>query len=48
MTVKYSLLKDSEQIFASKYQLYFPTKEELIEQIVREKDHFEQEKKLNE
>lgn len=47
-TVKYSLLKDSEQIFASKYQLYFPTKEELIEQIEREKDYFEQEKKLNE
>jgi len=46
-TVKYSLLKDSEQIFASKYQLYFPTKEELIEQIEREKDYFEQEKKLN-
>lgn len=46
-TVKYSLLKDSEQIFASKYQLYFPTKEELIEQIEKEKDYFEQEKKLN-
>jgi len=48
MTVKYSLLKDSEQLFTSKYQLYLPTKEELIEQIVREKDHIEQEKRLNE
>lgn len=47
-TVKYSLLKDSEQIFASKYQLYFPTKEQLIQQIEKEKDFYEQEKRLNE
>lgn len=47
-TVKYSLLEDSEQIFASKYQLFFPTKEEFIEQIEREKDYYEQEKSLNE
>ncbi len=46
-TVKYSLLKDSEQIFASKYQLYFPTKEQFIQQIEREKDFYEQEKQLN-
>lgn len=46
-TVKYSLLKDSEQIFASKYQLYFPTKEEFIQQIEKEKYFYEYEKKLN-
>ena len=46
-TVKYSLLDDNKQIFASKYQFYFPTEKELIEKIEREKDFYEREKKLN-
>ncbi len=46
-TVKYSLLKDSERIFASKYQFYFPTEKELIEKIEQEKEFYEREKKLN-
>jgi len=35
--VKYSVLNDSRQLFASKYQLYLPTEQELIEEIEREK-----------
>lgn len=35
-TVKYSLLKDSEQIFASRYQLYLPTEKQLKDEIERE------------
>ena len=46
-TVKYSLLKNNEQIFASKYQFYFPTEKELIEKIEQEKEFYEREKKLN-
>ncbi len=34
--VKYSVLNDSQQIFASKYQLYLPTEEELKREIERE------------
>jgi len=34
--VKYSVLSESKQIFASKYQLYLPTEEELVEEINRE------------
>ncbi len=45
-TVKYSLLKDSEQIFASKYQFYFPTEKELIEKIEKEKEFYELEEEL--
>jgi len=36
--VKYSVLNESKQLFASKYQLYLPTEEELAEQINREKN----------
>jgi len=36
-TVKYSVLNDSEQIFASKYRLVLPTEEELIAELEREK-----------
>jgi len=39
--VKFSLLKDSEQIFASKYKLVIPTEQELIEEIEREKQFIE-------
>lgn len=35
--VKYSVLKDSEQIFASKYMLYLPTEQELREEVERER-----------
>jgi predicted nuclease of restriction endonuclease-like (RecB) superfamily len=35
--VKYSVLQDSQQLFASKYQRFLPTEEELIAEIEREK-----------
>ena len=35
--VKYSILNGSEQLFATKYSLYLPTEQELIEEIAREK-----------
>lgn len=44
--VKYSLLKDSKQIFASKYKLYLPTEKELKQELTRERKMIEQEKKL--
>ena len=31
--VKYSVLKESKQIFASKYKLYLPTEKELIAEL---------------
>jgi hypothetical protein len=34
--VKYSVLKDNKQLFASKYKLYLPTEEELKEELERE------------
>jgi len=34
--VKYSVLKDSEQLFASKYRFVLPTEEELISELERE------------
>ena len=46
--VKFSMLKDSKQIFASKYKLYLPTADELREEIEREKELIEMEKSLNE
>lgn len=36
---RYSVLKGSEQLFASKYKLYLPTEEELRVEIEREKLH---------
>lgn len=45
--VKYSLLNDSKQIFASKYMTYLPTEQELRKEIERERQQIEQEKKLN-
>ena len=44
--VKYSLLSESKQIFASKYQLYLPTEEELRNELEREKREIEMEKGL--
>jgi predicted nuclease of restriction endonuclease-like (RecB) superfamily len=35
--VKYSVLKGNKSLFASKYKLYLPTEQELIEEIRREK-----------
>jgi len=35
--VKYSVLNENEQLFATKYRLYLPTEEELIAEIEREK-----------
>jgi hypothetical protein len=35
--VKYSILNDSKQLFATRYMLYLPTEEELIAEIEREK-----------
>jgi hypothetical protein len=35
--VKYNILNDSKQLFATKYVLYLPTEEELIAEIEREK-----------
>ncbi len=46
-TIKYSLLNDNKQIFASKYQFYFPTEKELIEKIEQEREFYEREKKMN-
>jgi predicted nuclease of restriction endonuclease-like (RecB) superfamily len=44
--VKYSLLNESNQIFASKYMLYLPTEQELKREIERERMQIEQELNL--
>ncbi|MDD3136606.1 MAG: PDDEXK nuclease domain-containing protein [Methanoregula sp.] len=36
--VRYSVLNDSSQLFASRYKLYLPSEQELIEEIEREKE----------
>ncbi len=38
--VKYSVLKDKQRLFASKYKLYMPTEKELVAEIEREKEVF--------
>ena len=45
--VKYSLLSESKQIFASKYHLYLPSTTQLEQEINRERLQIEQEKKLS-
>ena len=45
--VKYSLLNESNQIFASKYMTYLPTEKELQAEIERERQQIEQEISLN-
>jgi predicted nuclease of restriction endonuclease-like (RecB) superfamily len=45
--VKYSLLNESNQIFASRYKLYLPTEEELSKELEREKQQIETESRLN-
>ena len=44
--VKYSLLNDSKQVFASKYKTYLPTEKQLVQEIKRERDLVEIEKRL--
>lgn len=44
--VKYSILEESRQLFASKYKLYLPTEEELARELKREMDEIWIEKKL--
>lgn len=38
--VRYTLSKDNKQIFASRYKLYLPTKEELVRELKRERLFF--------
>ena len=45
--VKYTLLDDNKNIFASKYKTYLPSEEELKKEINDEKDRIERENKLN-
>jgi predicted nuclease of restriction endonuclease-like (RecB) superfamily len=45
--VKYSLLHESKQIFASKYQIYLPTEEELQNELERERKELEMEKRMS-
>ena len=44
--VKYSVLNDKKNLFASKYQLYLPTEKELKLEIEREREQIEMEKRL--
>ncbi len=46
--VKYSVLSEGKQIFASKYKLYLPNEESLKEEMRREKDLLEIEQRLRE
>ena len=41
VVVRYSILHESEQIFASKYMLYLPTEEELRRELAREREEIE-------
>ncbi len=40
--VKYSVLNENQQLFASKYKLYIPTEEELKKELERERFNIEQ------
>ena len=46
--VKYSVLADNENLFASKYRLYLPSEEELKAELQRERDLLERQIKENE
>ena len=46
--VKYSILEESKQIFASKYMIYMPTEEELKREIKRDREILEVEERMNE
>ena len=41
---RYSILKDSKQLFAGKYLTYLPTEEELSREIREQKEFFELQK----
>ena len=45
--VRYSTLSKNEQMYASKYQLYLPTKEELRREIERQKEIYQQKISIN-
>ncbi len=45
--VKFSVLAENKQLFASKYQLYLPTKEQLKYLLEMERAHIEQEHLLD-
>lgn len=45
--VKYSLLCDSKQVFASKYKLYLPSEKELQEEISKERQKLDQKKQFS-
>lgn len=45
-TVRYSVLENSRQLFASKYMLYLPTEEELSRELKREVEEIKLQKKL--
>ncbi len=45
--VKYSVLNENKQLFASKYRLYLPTEEELRKELEREKLQLELERKFS-
>ena len=44
---KYLVLKENEQLFASKYKLYLPSEEELKEEILKEKEIIELQNKIS-
>lgn len=44
--VKYSLLNENKQLFASKYKTYLPTEKQLKQEIAREREIVEMEKRL--
>jgi predicted nuclease of restriction endonuclease-like (RecB) superfamily len=41
VVARYSILHESQQMFASKYMLYLPTEDELRKELVRERDQIE-------
>lgn len=45
--IKYTVLEDKKQIFASKYKLYFPTEEELKEELEQQRNILQLEDKNN-
>jgi hypothetical protein len=44
--VKYTLSEEAQNIFATRYQLYLPTEEEILTEIKREQELLEQEIRL--
>lgn len=41
IVARYSILHESQQIFASKYMLYLPTEDELRNELARERAHIQ-------